>query len=339
MAEAQESGMVGDRARALAFARAVLEAFPELTGAYFGYEPNADGRDSEFVGSTAIDPRALGAGGRFIPYWFRDLDDPSVIRLAPLADMETSYYYRGVKNRFERRPEGEGITLAGGVSQLYRPGAVDALFHERTMITEPYVYEGKYIVEQTVPIVVDGRFIGIAGVDRALNDIDQFLAQLRGRATGDFILVSRRGRVIAATMDPALRTKPIEDTPYGAILKPIFERPSGETFELQSDPVRGASYYFAGTKIPTGGWTLAMAVPRDSVLAPLRRMTTESIAMSVVGTLIVLGILVTLMGSIARRIEVAADAAGKVSDGDLTVRVDPRAATRPACCCAPSTPW
>lgn len=321
MALAQESGMLGDRARSLAFARAVLDAFPALTGAYFGYEPNADGRDAE--SDAAIDPKALGAGGRFIPYWFRDPADPTVIRLSPLADMETSYYYRGLKNRLQKQPEGEGITLPGGVSKLYRPGSVDELFTDRTMITEPYVYEGKYIVEQTVPILRDGQFVGVAGVDRALNDLDDFLARLRGRATGDFILLSRRGRVIASTIDPTLRTKPIEETPYAAILQPMFERPRGETFEQRADPLRGGDYYFASTKIPTGGWTLAMAVSRDSVLAPMRRMTQESIAMSVIGTLLVLGILVALMGSIARRVRVAADAAEKVSDGDLTVRVDP----------------
>lgn len=323
MALAQESGMFGDRPRSLAFARSILVAFPELTGAYVGYEPNADGRDAQSVGAAELDAQALGAGGRFIPYWFRDRADPSLIRLAPLIDMETSYYYRGVKNRLERRPEGEGVTLAGGVSELYQPGTVDDLFADRTMITEPYVYEGKYIVEQTVPIVIDGRFVGIAGVDRALNDIDQFLNRLRGRATGDFILISRRGRIITTTMDPTLRTKPIEATPYGAILQPVFAPNAGETFSLATDPLRGQTYYFAGTSIPTGDWTLVMAVPRDTLLAPVRRMTYENVGMSVIGTLIVLGILVGLMGSIARRVGLAADAASRVSDGDLTVRVDP----------------
>ena len=57
MGLAQESGLFGDRARSLAFARAVLEALPELTGAYFGYEPDADGHDAERDGGTAIDAK------------------------------------------------------------------------------------------------------------------------------------------------------------------------------------------------------------------------------------------------------------------------------------------
>ena len=321
MALSQESGMFGDRPRSLAFARAVLDAFPEFTGAYFGYEPNADGRDAQFLGAATIDPKALGDGGRFIPYWFRDLKDPSVVRLAPLIDMETSYYYRGVKNRLERRPEGDGIALAGGISTLYRPASADELFHERTMVTEPYVYEGKYMVEQTVPIVIDGRFVGIAGVDRALNDIDNFLKRLRGHDSADFILVSRRGRIIDATMDPSLNTKPIEQTPYAAVLQPGFEKGTADTV-VATDPLRGGRYYFASAHVPTGGWSLVMSVAQDGLLAPVRRATRESLIIAVVGTLLVIAILVALMRTITRRVELAADAATRVSDGDLTVRVD-----------------
>jgi methyl-accepting chemotaxis protein len=321
MGLAQQSGLFGDRTRSLAFARQVLEAFPELTGAYFGYEPNADGHDAGAPGG--LDPNAFGSGGRFLPYWFRALDEPTTIRLAPLADMEKSYYYRGVKNRFERQPEGDGIALPGGISSLFQPGPPGELAREHVMVTEPYLYEGKFMVEQTVPIIVAGRFVGIAGVDRALNDIDRFLGTLRAYDTADFILISRRGRIIAATMDPSLRTQRIEDTPYAAIVGPAYAQTSGTTFAEAADPLRGGGYYFAGAKIPTGHWTLLMSVSRDEILAPVRRTLNESIVIAVLGTLLVLGILIALMGSIARRVATAADAAGRVSDGDLTVRIDP----------------
>jgi methyl-accepting chemotaxis protein len=56
--------------------------------------------------------------------------------------METSLYYQGVKDLF----------LKTG-----KPAP---------MVTEPYVYEDKMIVEQTFPIATAGKFLGIAGVDR-----------------------------------------------------------------------------------------------------------------------------------------------------------------------------
>jgi methyl-accepting chemotaxis protein WspA len=320
MGIAQESGMFGDRARSLEFARRVLEAFPELTGSDFGYEPNADGQDATAPGS--LDPKAFDADGRFIPYWFRALDDPNTIRLAPLADMSTSYYYRGLKNRFDRKPESDGITLEGGISSLYKPGDAETMARDRVMVTEPYLYEGKYIVEQTVPIIIDGRFAGVTGVDRALNNIDNFLGTLRSFDTADFMLISRRGRVIAATMDPSLRTKRIEDTPYAAIVEPAYSQPAGGAIKVAIDPVRGGKYYFASAKVPTGNWTLLMSVSRDEVLAPVWRMLNESLLVAAAGTLLVLGILIALVGSIAKRVELAADAAGRVSDGDLTVRID-----------------
>ncbi|MDX2171051.1 MAG: methyl-accepting chemotaxis protein, partial [Deltaproteobacteria bacterium] len=322
MAIAQESGMFGDRALSLQFARKVLEAFPELTGSDFGYEPNADGKDAQ--PHAGLDPNALSPEGRFIPYWFRAVDDPAVIRLAPLADMNSSYYYRGLKNRFDRKPEGDGISLEGGISRLYQAGDAEALARDRVMVTEPYLYEGKYIVEQTAPIIIDGRFAGVAGVDRALNNIDNFLGTLRAFDTADFILVSRRGRVIAATMDPSLRTKRIEDTPYAAILEPAFTQLAGGAIRTAIDPLRGGNYYFASAKVPTGNWTLVMSVSRDEMLAPVWRMLNESLLIAALGTLLVLAILIGLMGSIAKRVELAADAAGRVSDGDLTVRIDPK---------------
>ena len=117
MATAQAYGMFSDRRRSIEFARGVLENTPDITGAYFGYEPGADGDSPEGDG---IDPRALGADRRFLPYWFRGIEDPDEIALTPLVDMETSYYYQGVENLVRKNPEGMGVTLPGGVSDLYR---------------------------------------------------------------------------------------------------------------------------------------------------------------------------------------------------------------------------
>ena len=43
MALAQEEGLFGDRQASIDMARRVLATYPEITAAYFGYEPDADG--------------------------------------------------------------------------------------------------------------------------------------------------------------------------------------------------------------------------------------------------------------------------------------------------------
>jgi methyl-accepting chemotaxis protein len=59
MALAQESGgLFGNRLESIELARRVLKESPEFTGAYFGYEPNADGNDADYLKRYYIVHRA-----------------------------------------------------------------------------------------------------------------------------------------------------------------------------------------------------------------------------------------------------------------------------------------
>ena len=126
---------------------------PDITAAYFGYEPNADQQDAASLGSLPAE--SMDQAGRFIPYWFRALSRGNRPELEPLVDMESSLYYDGAKKAFQQTGKAA------------------------PMITEPYVYQGKMIVEQTYPIIIEKQFKGVAGVDRALTDVE---ANLRQRA-------------------------------------------------------------------------------------------------------------------------------------------------------------
>jgi methyl-accepting chemotaxis protein len=324
MALTQENGMFGKRQESIDLARAVLETHPTFTGAYFGYEPDADGGDAATLaavragGDGDAGPRAFDAGGRFLPYWFRDHTDPSQIRLTPLVDMEKSYYYRGMENRVLGRPEAEGIKLEGGISTLYRAQDLAGM---RFIITEPYTYEGKLIVEQTAPIMIDDRFVGIAGVDRALQDIDASLMNQVSYETEGLVLLSRRGRIISATARPELRTKRLEDTPYGTLLHDLYVGETGELLEVTDDPIGGERRYYAGTRVPTGDWTVVLTVAESELLAPVWRTLRNATFLLIAG-----GLLATLSAfffvrPFASRVEEAALAAERVADGDLTVNV------------------
>ena len=319
MALAQQSGMFGNRSASLAFAKEVLERFPAFTAAYVGYDPDADGQDAK--PHPDLNPRAMDAAGRFIPYWFRDLADPTRIMLNPLLDMDTSYYYRGLRNRVTGKPEAEGIVLPGGISKLYVQSDTQTLKALGYMITEPYSYEGKYMVEQTAPIMINGEFAGLAGVDRSLEDVDNFLKKTATFKSEQYLLVSRRGRVISATMDPTMRTRLIEDTPYLEYLKPLYTRAVDESMVLFTDPLTGEQRYLAGTSIPTGEWSLWMSVTREEVLAPVWSSFRKVFSIVVLGALLALAISFRLVRSPIERVERAADAAARVTAGDLTTAV------------------
>ena len=361
MALAQENGLFGDRQASTLYAQQVLRLNTNLTGAYFGYEPNADGQDEshhsdnpnasslseEFrwgLDEKGDDIGAVDKNGRFIPYWHRDLNNPSKIEVEPLVAMESSLYYQGVKNRFLNQGEITDIDLGGYLSQIEQKDNEDPDFEDvfspiseyqlekktremdenwnwKMMITEPYIYEGKLIFEQTYPIVISNEFKGIAGVDQALTDVQTFLETLKPFQSAGFVLISRGGRIIASTFDSGMNAKPIEKTRLNDVLGPFYEMGTNEEMLERKDD-DGLEYFYDSAKIPTGDWTLVMRVGRDEVYQPLRSKLWISAITVSIGGLFVTGILFWLANSIARRIALAAKVAEEIAQGDLTGKID-----------------
>jgi two-component system sensor histidine kinase/response regulator len=305
MVFAQMDGLFGQRAASLAYARRILEQFPEFTGAYFGYEPNADGHDQEYANTPAA--ASLGAAfdpkGRFIPYWFRDRETGTRIVLEPLLNMETSLYYQGCKDQFLRE-------------QRALP-----------MVTEPYVYEGKMIVEQTFPIVMDGRFVGVGGVDRALDDLVAFLQSIKQRDHVDLFLISRAGKFVASTLDGeapraktslSLRTRRIDETGYRDLFKRFFDHRDTRELELARDPISGQRCYFTSSPVPTGNWLVIVRQSEGTILAPVRSEAAAILGL-VIGALVLVSVLSRwITRQTSGRIRRAVSAADGLTQGDLS---------------------
>jgi len=320
MATAQENGLFGKRKDSINYAHSLLELSPHLTGVYFGYEPNADQNDLAYLNRHPEDSKALNAGGRFLPYWFRNKEDATKLELSPLIDMAKSYYYQGLKDKFLYGAERDYLDVSTAYEHIREkrpPGQ-----SEQYIITEPYSYEGKLIVEQTYPIVMNGKFMGLAGVDRSLGVLDEFLSHLKPFATSDFILISKRGRIISATMDPDLKTLTIEDTPYNAILKDIYLGKNTSRLFERTDPLDQEDYFYSSAKTPTGGWTLVMRVSLDEIMRPIHEKILHLGGVSLVSILLVILILILAANLFARRIKDAAHIANQVAEGDLTATVE-----------------
>jgi signal transduction histidine kinase/CheY-like chemotaxis protein len=305
MVLAQMEGLFGQRTASLAYARRVLEQFPEFTGAYFAYEPNADGHDREYANTPAA--AALGAAcdpkGRFIPYWFRDRETGTRIVLEPLLNMETSLYYQGCKDQFLREKR--------------------AL----PMVTEPYVYEGKMIVEQTFPIVMEDRFVGIGGVDRALDDLVAFLQSIKQRDHVDLFLISRAGKFVASTLDSettrtnaslSLRTLPIDKTGYRDLFKRFYDHRDTRELELARDPISGQRCYFVSSPVTTGNWLVIVRQSESTILAPVRSEAAAVFGL-VIGALVLVAVLSWwITRKTSGRIRKAVTAADGLTQGDLS---------------------
>jgi DNA-binding CsgD family transcriptional regulator len=121
--------------------RCTLERNPNYLGFWSVWEPNAlDGLDDEYVNHQGHDDT-----GRYIPFWNRSHGQ---INLEPNVFYETP-----------------------GVGEFYlRPRR-----ERRETAIEPYEYpvagERRLIATQGAPIMLDGRCVGVAGFDIAVEDI------------------------------------------------------------------------------------------------------------------------------------------------------------------------
>jgi methyl-accepting chemotaxis protein WspA len=340
MALAADHGLLGRRLDSLRFTRAVLESFPEFYAAYYGLEPDADGLDAATATAVPDGPRsaaavtapsatadqatplalarlprqAVTAEGRFTPYWFRGRGGSDAILMAPLSGLD-GLYYEGCRRQF-----------------------LDPLSPDKAMITEPYDYEGQLMVEQTYPIVVEGQFRGVAGVDRGLDQIAADLLAIKQRqiASGwhmEIFLVSRgqeqhggRGpRIIASTYAAEdLRARLIDDTPFAAILRQFHTQLTSDRLLHVADPVSGAPSLFTAAKSHVGGWTVVVAVPQADIVGRIQGPLLASAGLAAAGLAALLGLLAWLTQSMTRRIGVAVAASRRVAQGDLTGTLDVR---------------
>ncbi len=321
MALAQMSGMFGNRKVSTRFAKNILLNYREFTGAYFGYEPNADQDDRAYLEKAGEMKRDVNDAGRYLPYWFRENNEKGAIKLNPLIDMETSLYYQGCKEKF----------LSGA--------------REKYMVTEPYFYEGKMIVEQTYPIEIDGKFMGIAGVDRALTSIHTYLEGFKPYKSAAFVLLSRKGKIISSTMPlisektysrlrlkeesgamasdvlKRMMTRNLKETDYAGILARFYTHTGPPLLIRAKDPVQEHEDIFSGVKIETGDWTIVMRVSREEITRPIKETLFHILLISCFGLMGTFFVLVWLAKKISGPITEAVEIAHKVSNGDFTAQV------------------
>ena len=299
MALAQESGMFGRRAETLMFIEKVLRANPELHAAYVAYEPNGDGNDA-LGAQTGVPTIALTASGRFYPYFKRDPKSATGFTLEVLQETENAggLWYDFPKERFER----------SGVST--------------PLITKPYDYFGQAIIENVTPLVIKGRFQGIAGVDVSLESIQARLAQLSVQLNAD-IFLDARGSFVAATTDSTagtqLRTTAVEKSDLAEVFAGVPKK--GIRLENSIDRQSGAECYFVSTMIPTGEWRLVVRKPTSAVLASLSDMFLVNLGTAAIGIAIIVTLLALNAVSSGRRVRAAQSAAERISSGDLSQRV------------------
>lgn len=269
--------------------RTITEKNPDFIGTYTLWEPDVfDGKDEQFKGRFPYDHT-----GRFIAYWNRGSSGQ--------IKVET--------------PEGYGVQGAGDYYQLPKKRQLEC-------VIEPYLYpvQGKEVLMTSLvaPIMTNGVFKGIVGIDVGVNDLQAYVKQHNpypGKASVNLISY---GGMIAASDG--------QDKQIGAHMRKIHQDWQEDLEYIQSgkaiiemDEARIAAFipvYLGQTKTP---WSININLPTHVLTQNATRLMWRMIIIGVVFTALALVLLWIMAARIARPIQVLTEAAEKISGGDLEV--------------------
>jgi len=228
---------------------------PQLVGVYVGYEPNAfDGRDAEFIGTEGHDET-----GRFVPYW-NTINGP--ISVEPLVDYETSEYYQGPKKL------------------------------KQNVVTEPYLYQGILMVSYDSPIIRNGEFVGIGGVDVSLNYFDEIVSSVAVFETGYAFITSNSGILLSHPEHKEwIGIKTLNDFGVPEILEMATDIRDGKRGYIEAmDPETGREVVMFYEPINEGTYSFVLCIPKDEMLAGVTILRNRLIFMSLFSIILVGGV-------------------------------------------------
>ncbi len=285
------------RAQVNAMLKKVIEENPSFLGIDTLWEPNAfDGFDSLYAGKPGYDET-----GRFIPYWVRRADGS--VTVEPLLDYETpgaGDWYLVPRQTLKE------YTIA---PLIYPVGGVDTM-----------------MATFTVPIVVDGKFYGITGVDAPITFVQKIVDSVNlYNNQAEAVLLTDTGTLIAVHQSPELSNQ-AADTLYPdfAELQPRIA--AGETFASLS-PDGKYLRVFSPINIGEVGthWSFSLIIPFSEITGPA---TTAAIRQSAISILLILISLVALWYFSGRLIQPISDltkVANAITQGDLNAVADIKA--------------
>ncbi|QTL05615.1 HAMP domain-containing protein [Aquabacter sp. L1I39] len=252
IAENEGNGTPRDQRRAQlnALLLSVLKDNSLFNGTYSAWMPDAlDGADALFLNRKDL---GTDATGRALPYWTRDA--AGNIALQPLVEYDSR----------ELHPNG---VMKGG--WFLGPQADGK---ESILAPLPYIVQGKsvYLATMSVPIIVGGKFAGVAGADFDLAFVQSLAEKVDTsiyKGEGTVSIVTNTGLVVASSADPRAIGGPYSKIEPQAEQDMALMR-KGEAV-AKVDEAKDVIKVFAPVPLGRTGaaWSVIITVPRALVMA------------------------------------------------------------------------
>jgi len=253
-----------DREQVNGLLRKLLEENPYLVAVYMCWEPEA----FDLLDTGYTDMEGHDKTGRFIPYWSRSKNGE--IRLEPLVNYDkedpNNYY------------------------QLVRKS-------KKECILGPLIYpvqgEDTLMVCLESPIIADGEFYGIAGVDLRMDFFQKMIDEMSSDNIGTLALISHKGDLAGVSGQPELIGK------SAAALHKDFEsnnerdriRKGEQIVEYQEHERELEIFVPLKTGHTQTPWSVSLTIPRENVISKARRLMWNKIG---IGSTCVLAAIILL---------------------------------------------
>ncbi|MFQ5344758.1 MAG: response regulator [Mariprofundus sp.] len=255
--------------------------------------------DNHFIYGAAIafEPGVFSGRQRFSPYVYRHHGGFSEI------DIADSYDYLAPDMEWYAAPRNSG----------------------KPLWTEPYFDEGAgniHMVTYSVPIVRDGKVIGVATVDVDLSDMKAFSGISRADPT-HFKIISKAGRFVFHH-DAKLLGKPLLDAPLvssSEAKKVLDAMMSADVGVVDVATRKGDEIWVSFAKVPDIGWHFLLNTNKDEALQEVTEQARlQFILLALAFFLSLLGAFI-FSGRITAPITRLNRAVKEVSDGNLDIEI------------------
>ncbi|QAY87734.1 chemotaxis protein [Pseudomonas arsenicoxydans] len=297
--------------------KTAFERNSKVLGIWLAFEPNGlDGKDSEFANDAA---RQSNEVGRFASYWSR-AGGTGLNTIMVEDDMTKTT-----------------LSLSGTPYNSWYTCPRDS---KRTCLLDPYAdtVGGKEMLMTTiaVPLLVDGKSIGVVGVDIALDALQAAAIDSQRElfnGAGHMLIVSGSGVLAGYSVDASKVGKNIGET-LGADGKDILQLLNGGTPKIleQGDLIRAV--YPVSPINDSKAWGVVIDLPKQVLLADSVKLQTvldeaqqsgtiKAVLVAVVAGLIGLLLIWLTASGVTRPINSVAEMLKAIAsgDGDLTQRL------------------
>jgi|GEM_PF-2775742 len=228
------------RSRFILIIRQIAEHNKKFMGAWTIFEPNVlDGLDKQYANKEGHD-----ASGRFIPYWNRF----GGFHLEYCVDFDKE-----------------------GTNGEYYQVSKKTL---KEFITNPVTYkvngQDVTMVSCSVPIIVDGKFVGVAGLDISMDDLRALTDSIKPFETGFAFIISGNG-VITAHPRKEFVNKPFSEVQFNENREHKVEenvKNAKEISYLETQNGKQVQTVFVPFQVgqSTNYWSLGVSFPIDKIM-------------------------------------------------------------------------